>query len=126
MRMLKVLCCAAAIAAFTTPLAEAQGGDANAALKRWLDLEADSPDGAPWLATLAQEIDRRGPPMQTPAPKKTNKNKHSPSNGKIQLGGPTADEHPNRSLPKTTDAKPVAKNNNHTAPDADDEDDPFR
>jgi cytochrome c-type biogenesis protein CcmH len=39
-------------------LAEAQGGDAPAALRRWLDLEADSPDGAPWLDTLAREIDR--------------------------------------------------------------------
>ncbi len=45
-------------ARFYMGLAEAQGGDANAALKRWLELEADSPDGAPWLATLAQEIDR--------------------------------------------------------------------
>lgn len=39
-------------------LAEAQAGDAKAALTRWLDLEADSPGDAPWLATLVAEIDR--------------------------------------------------------------------
>jgi cytochrome c-type biogenesis protein CcmH len=39
-------------------LAEMQAGDAKAALSRWLDLEADSPADAPWLATLAAEIDR--------------------------------------------------------------------
>jgi cytochrome c-type biogenesis protein CcmH len=39
-------------------LAELQAGDARAALARWLDLEADSPADAPWLATLAAEIDR--------------------------------------------------------------------
>jgi len=39
-------------------LAELQAGDAKAALARWLDLEADSPADAPWLATLAAEIER--------------------------------------------------------------------
>lgn len=39
-------------------LAEMQAGDARAALSRWLDLEAESPADAPWLATLAAEIDR--------------------------------------------------------------------
>ena len=39
-------------------LAEMQAGDAKAALTRWLDLEADSPADAPWLRTLAAEIDR--------------------------------------------------------------------
>jgi cytochrome c-type biogenesis protein CcmH len=39
-------------------LAELQAGDAKAALSRWLDLEADSPADAPWLATLAAEIER--------------------------------------------------------------------
>jgi len=39
-------------------LAEMQAGDARAALSRWLDLEADSPADAPWLATLAAEIER--------------------------------------------------------------------
>ena len=45
-------------ARFYLGLADAQGGDAPAALKRWLDLEADSPEGAPWLETLAREIER--------------------------------------------------------------------
>ncbi len=39
-------------------LADMQSGDARAALKRWLDLEAESPDDAPWRATLSGEIDR--------------------------------------------------------------------
>ncbi len=39
-------------------LAELQAGDAKAALSRWLDLEADSPADAPWLGTLAAEIER--------------------------------------------------------------------
>jgi len=39
-------------------LAELQAGDAKAALTRWLDLEAESPADAPWLATLAAEIER--------------------------------------------------------------------
>jgi len=39
-------------------LAELQAGDAKAALTRWLDLEADSPADAPWLGTLAAEIER--------------------------------------------------------------------
>lgn len=39
-------------------LAELQAGDAKAALTRWLDLEADSPPDAPWLATLQAEIER--------------------------------------------------------------------
>lgn len=45
-------------ARFYLGLADAQGGDAAAALKRWLDLEADSPDDAPWLETLQREIER--------------------------------------------------------------------
>jgi cytochrome c-type biogenesis protein CcmH len=45
-------------ARFYLGLADAQAGDARAALKRWLELEADSPDGAPWLDALSREIDR--------------------------------------------------------------------
>ncbi|TXL76004.1 c-type cytochrome biogenesis protein CcmI [Vineibacter terrae] len=45
-------------ARFYLGLADAQGGDPASALRRWLDLEADSPDGAPWLETLAREIER--------------------------------------------------------------------
>jgi len=45
-------------ARFYLGLADAQAGNATSALKRWLDLEADSPDGAPWLDTLAREIAR--------------------------------------------------------------------
>ena len=45
-------------ARFYLGLADAQAGDAASALKRWLDLEAESPDGAPWLETLAREIAR--------------------------------------------------------------------
>jgi cytochrome c-type biogenesis protein CcmH len=39
-------------------LHEAQSGDSRAALARWLDLEARSPEGAPWLAMLRGEIQR--------------------------------------------------------------------
>jgi cytochrome c-type biogenesis protein CcmH len=45
-------------ARFYLGLADAQGGDAPAALKRWLDLEAESPPDAPWLEALAREIER--------------------------------------------------------------------
>ncbi|HKV00268.1 MAG TPA: tetratricopeptide repeat protein, partial [Vineibacter sp.] len=45
-------------ARFYLGLADAQAGNAASALKQWLDLEADSPDGAPWLETLAREIAR--------------------------------------------------------------------
>lgn len=38
--------------------AEEQGGDGRAALVRWLDLEARSPEDAPWMATLRAEIAR--------------------------------------------------------------------
>ncbi len=39
-------------------LHEAQSGDSRAALTRWLDIEAQSPEGAPWLAMLRAEIVR--------------------------------------------------------------------
>ncbi|SKA04951.1 cytochrome c-type biogenesis protein CcmH [Enhydrobacter aerosaccus] len=45
-------------AQFYLGLHESQAGDSKAALKRWLDLEAQSPDDAPWLAMLRAEIDR--------------------------------------------------------------------
>ncbi|HJQ60103.1 MAG TPA: c-type cytochrome biogenesis protein CcmI [Vineibacter sp.] len=45
-------------ARFYLGLADAQGGDAAGALRRWLELEADTPDGAPWLETLQREIER--------------------------------------------------------------------
>jgi len=45
-------------ALFYLGLHEAQSGDSRAALQRWLDLEARSPEGAPWLPTLRAEIDR--------------------------------------------------------------------
>ncbi|MBS0521952.1 MAG: tetratricopeptide repeat protein, partial [Proteobacteria bacterium] len=45
-------------AQFYLGLHESQAGDSKAALKRWLDLEAQSPDGAPWLPMLRAEIDR--------------------------------------------------------------------
>jgi cytochrome c-type biogenesis protein CcmH len=45
-------------ALFYLGLQEAQGGEARAALERWLDLEARSPQDAPWLAMLRAEIDR--------------------------------------------------------------------
>jgi cytochrome c-type biogenesis protein CcmH len=45
-------------ALFYLGLHEAQAGDAKAALTRWLDLEARSPDGAPWLPMLRGEIER--------------------------------------------------------------------
>jgi cytochrome c-type biogenesis protein CcmH len=45
-------------ALFYLGLHEAQAGDSRAALTRWLDLEARSPEGAPWLPMLRAEIDR--------------------------------------------------------------------
>jgi cytochrome c-type biogenesis protein CcmH len=39
-------------------LHEAQAGEPRAALGRWLDLEARSPEDAPWLPMLHAEIDR--------------------------------------------------------------------
>jgi cytochrome c-type biogenesis protein CcmH len=45
-------------ARFYLGLADAQGGDAAGALRRWLDLEADSADDAPYLDTLQREIER--------------------------------------------------------------------
>lgn len=45
-------------ALFYLGLHEAQAGDSKAALTRWLDLEARSPEGAPWLPMLRAEIDR--------------------------------------------------------------------
>ncbi len=45
-------------ALFYLGLHESQAGDSRAALKRWLDLEAQSPDGAPWLPMLRAEIER--------------------------------------------------------------------
>lgn len=45
-------------ALFYLGLHEAQAGDAKAALGRWLDLEARSPEGAPWLPMLRGEIER--------------------------------------------------------------------
>jgi len=41
---------------FYLGLHEAQGGDSDAALKRWRALEARSPPDAPWLPTLRAEI----------------------------------------------------------------------
>jgi cytochrome c-type biogenesis protein CcmH len=37
-------------------LADMQGGDAKKALQEWVDLEADSPDGAAWLPLLRDRI----------------------------------------------------------------------
>ncbi len=45
-------------AMFYLGLAEAQAGDAKAALQRWRDLEARSPTNAPWLPTLRAEMQR--------------------------------------------------------------------
>ncbi len=45
-------------ARFYLGLADAQAGDLKSALTRWLELEADSPDGAPWLEILGREIER--------------------------------------------------------------------
>jgi cytochrome c-type biogenesis protein CcmH len=45
-------------ALFYLGLHEAQAGEARAALGRWLDLEASSPEDAPWLPMLRSEIDR--------------------------------------------------------------------
>ena len=45
-------------ARFYLGLHDAQAGDSRAALKRWLDLEAISPDDALWLPVLRAEIDR--------------------------------------------------------------------
>ena len=45
-------------ALFYLGLHEAQAGEPRAALGRWLDLEARSPEDAPWLAVLRAEIDR--------------------------------------------------------------------
>jgi cytochrome c-type biogenesis protein CcmH len=43
---------------FYLGLHDAQAGDSRAALTRWLDLEADSPDDAMWLPMLRAEIER--------------------------------------------------------------------
>lgn len=43
---------------FFLGMADAQAGNARAALVRWLKLEAESPAGASWLATLRQEMQR--------------------------------------------------------------------
>ena len=43
---------------FYLGLHEAQAGEPRAALGRWLDLEARSPEEAPWLPVLRAEIDR--------------------------------------------------------------------
>jgi len=57
---------------FYLGLAEAQGGDSAAALKRWRALEARSPPDAPWLPTLRAEIQRAvrlaGAPAAGPSP----------------------------------------------------------
>ena len=45
-------------ALFYLGLHEAQAGESKAALTRWLDLEARSPQGAPWLPMLHAEIAR--------------------------------------------------------------------
>lgn len=45
-------------AQFYLGLHESQAGESKAALKRWLDLEAQSPADAPWLPMLRAEIDR--------------------------------------------------------------------
>jgi cytochrome c-type biogenesis protein CcmH len=45
-------------ALFYLGLHEAQAGESRAALGRWLDLEARSPEDAPWLPILRAEIDR--------------------------------------------------------------------
>jgi cytochrome c-type biogenesis protein CcmH len=45
-------------ALFYIGLHEAQAGEPRAALGRWLDLEARSPEDAPWLPMLRAEIDR--------------------------------------------------------------------
>jgi len=45
-------------ALFYLGLHEAQGGEPRAALGRWLDLDARSPEDAPWLPMLRAEIDR--------------------------------------------------------------------
>jgi cytochrome c-type biogenesis protein CcmH len=45
-------------ALFYLGLHEAQAGEPRAALGRWLDLEARSPEDAPWLPMLHAEIDR--------------------------------------------------------------------
>ena len=45
-------------ALFYLGLHEAQSGDSRAALMRWLDLEAKSPEDAPWMATLRGQIAR--------------------------------------------------------------------
>ncbi|MGE5147130.1 MAG: c-type cytochrome biogenesis protein CcmI, partial [Candidatus Eiseniibacteriota bacterium] len=41
---------------FYLGLAKVQTGDARGGLQEWLELEADSPADAPWLATLTQRI----------------------------------------------------------------------
>jgi cytochrome c-type biogenesis protein CcmH len=45
-------------ALFYLGLHEAQAGEPRAALGRWLDFEARSPENAPWLPMLRAEIDR--------------------------------------------------------------------
>ena len=45
-------------ALFYLGLHESQAGESKAALTRWLDLEARSPEGAPWLPMLRAEIAR--------------------------------------------------------------------
>ncbi len=43
---------------FFLGMADSQAGNARAALARWLRLEAESPAGASWLATLRREMQR--------------------------------------------------------------------
>jgi cytochrome c-type biogenesis protein CcmH len=45
---------------FYLGLHEQQSGDSQAALKRWRELEAQSPPDAPWLPTLRAEIKKAG------------------------------------------------------------------
>ncbi|MBN9087369.1 MAG: c-type cytochrome biogenesis protein CcmI [Reyranella sp.] len=55
-------------AMFYLGLADAQGGDSRAALKRWGELEQRSPPNAPWLATLREEMQRVARAAGLPAP----------------------------------------------------------
>ena len=55
-------------AMFYLGLADAQGGDSRAALKRWSDLEQRSPPDAPWLPTVRAEMNRVARAAGLPAP----------------------------------------------------------
>jgi len=55
-------------AMFYLGLADAQGGDSRAALKRWGELEARSPPDAPWLPTVRAEMNRVARAAGLPAP----------------------------------------------------------